>query len=207
MFVSTRIEDLFSNKTLLKEIEEVSSMVQFDADTEIVTYHQYPKAIPIVVEGLVKVLREDNDGGQLFLYYINHNETCAMTLKCALTSAASSIKAVTVQSSKIVLIPVQYSNEWMVTYPEWNTFIINSLSYRFEEVLLTLDEVMFKKLDDRLFKYLQEKSLHFETKILQISHQEIADDLHSSREVISRILKQLEKREILVLGRGKITLM
>lgn len=162
--------------------------------------------IPMIISGSVKVMREDEEGNELMLYYLRGGETCAMSLTCCMAYKRSEIRAVAQEPVKMITIPVEYMDEWM-KFRDWRSFVMNTYRLRFEELLEALDSIAFLRMDERLLKYLNEKSNTIGSQQIQMSHQEIAVDLNSSREVISRILKQMEKKGEVKLGRNKIQLL
>jgi CRP/FNR family transcriptional regulator len=164
------------------------------------------KQIPMIISGSVKVMREDEDGNELMLYYVNRGETCAMSLTCCMAYKRSEIRAVAQEKVTMLSIPVEYMDEWM-RYRDWRSYVMNTYRMRFEELLETIDSIAFHKMDERVLKYLTEKSNSMNTEELNMSHQDIAVDLNSSREVISRILKQMERKGLVKLGRNKIKLL
>jgi CRP/FNR family transcriptional regulator len=161
------------------------------------------KSIPMVVSGTVKVMREDGDGNELLLYYLKAGETCAMSLTCCMEGRKSEIRAVAAENVSMIALPVQFMDEWM-QYRDWRAFVMNTYARRFEELLETIDSIAFQRMDERIEHYLQTLAHDSGSSLLTVSHQEIAQDLNTSREVISRLLKQMEKRGKLKLGRGKI---
>jgi len=163
------------------------------------------RTIPMIVSGSIKVMREDADGNELLLYYLQAGETCAMSLTCCMAFKRSEIRAIAQEDVLMLTIPVDYMEEWM-KYRDWRSFVMNTYRLRFEELLEALDSIAFLKMDERLWKYLQEKAQTLDTTEINISHQDIAYDLNSSREVISRLLKQMERKGMLNLGRNKIEL-
>lgn len=163
------------------------------------------KNIPMVVSGSVKVTREDENGNELLLYYVRPGESCAMSLTCCMAFKRSEIRAVAQEPVEILSIPVEFMDGWMM-YRDWRSFVMNTYRLRFEELLDTVDSIAFHRMDERVMKFLSEKSDAMNTDEINISHQEIAVDLNSSREVMSRILKQLEKKGLVKLGRNKIFL-
>jgi CRP/FNR family transcriptional regulator, anaerobic regulatory protein len=163
------------------------------------------KSIPMVVSGTVKVMREDGDGNELLLYYLKAGETCAMSLTCCMEGRKSEIRAVAAENVSMIALPVQFMDAWM-QYRDWRAFVMNTYARRFEELLETIDSIAFQRMDERIEHYLQTLAHDSGSSLLTISHQDIAQDLNTSREVISRLLKQMEKRGKLKLGRGKIEL-
>ncbi len=164
------------------------------------------KNIPMIISGSIKVMREDEDGNELMLYYVHSGETCAMSLTCCMAFKRSEIRAVAQEKVTMLAIPVEYMDEWM-KYRDWRSYVMNTYRMRFEELLEAIDSIAFHKMDERVLKYLTEKSNAMNTEEIQMSHQEIAVDLNSSREVISRILKQMERKGLVKLGRNKIQLL
>lgn len=163
------------------------------------------RSIPIIVSGSVKVMREDADGHELLLYYLKAGETCAMSLTCCMEGRKSEIRAVAVEPVKMIVLPVAFMEEWM-RFRDWRSFVMNTYARRFEELLETVDSIAFQRMDERLENYLITKAKGTDSKVLTVSHQEVAQDLNTSREVISRLLKQMERHGKLKLGRGKIEL-
>jgi len=164
------------------------------------------RIIPLVLSGLIKILREDTDGNELLLYYVEPGETCAMSLTCCSGDSTSTVRAVTEEDTVILAVPVRRMDSWTEQFKSWKTFVLLTYQRRFEELLKAIDAVAFQKLDDRLVLLLQEKSRMQGSESINTTHQEIANELHSSREVISRLLKKLEKDGKLALGRNKIVL-
>ena len=162
--------------------------------------------IPMIASGSVKVLREDDEGHELLLYYLNAGETCAMSLTCCMAFKRSEIRAIAQEKVTMLAIPIDYMDEWM-KFRDWRSFVMNTYRMRFEELLEALDSIAFLKMDERLIKYLKEKADTMNTNELLMSHHDIAVDLNSSREVISRILKQMERAGKVKLGRNKIELL
>lgn len=160
--------------------------------------------IPFVIEGVLKVVRADADGHEILLYYIQPGESCALTLSASLKREKSKIKAVVQQSATIILLPTEVNWQLARRYPVWFDFVLDAYGKRFEELLELVEEVGFQHLDQRLEKYLKEKLALSQTNYIDMSHQEIADELGTARVVVSRMLKQLEKRGLIRLMRGKI---
>mgnify|MGYP001601584740 FL=1 len=162
--------------------------------------------VPLILDGSVRVMREDSEGRELFLYYLHEGDTCAISLNCCMASGQSEILAVAETQVTIMMIPVKFLDQWMNEFVCWRNFILSTYRTRFEELLSTLDSVAFQKMDHRILQYLREKSIAQNSNILEGTHQKIANEIHSTREVVSRVLKQLERRRFLRLGRNKIEL-
>ena len=189
---------------LLEAIEKEAKIMEYKPGQTIIAKGQYIKMVPIILQGSVKVLRTDESGRELFLYYIEGGETCAVSLTCCSTSTPSDIKAVAEEKTVILGIPVEKHEEWTNKYKQWKDFVAQTYQNRFQELLSTIDAIAFQKMDDRLLGYLATKSKQLNSLELSITHQEIAKELGTSREVISRLLKQLEKRKLVELGRNII---
>ena len=194
-------------KGLQEEIERVGVIHNFKEGDLIMDIGQYIKSLPILLKGSIKVVREDDDGHELFLYYVRHSETCAMSLTCCMQDLRSQIRAVAEEDVRVVSIPIEYMDEWMMKFRTWKNFVMNTCSKRFEELLNTIDLIAFHNMDDRLIEYLKEKSEIHKSNKIEVTHQEIAFDLSSSREAISRLLKKLENMGRVKLHRNLIELM
>lgn len=162
--------------------------------------------MPLLLKGQLRILREDEEGHELLLYYIRPGETCAMSLTCCSGNAVSNVRAVAEEDSELLLLPIQIIDEWTTKYPSFKSFILKTYQRRFEELLNTIDGIAFHNLDDRLSQLLKQKS-EKEGSVLKTTHQELANQLNSSREVISRLLKQMERKGKIQMGRNKITLL
>lgn len=196
----------FDQFELIKDLSEKGTFIEVPSNEVLLDSGNIIKVIPLVFKGSIKVFREDQYGNEIFLYYIQSGQSCAMTLSSCLKREKSVVKAITQSRTKILAVPVDVVHDFMFKYPSWNNFILQTYSIRFEEIIDVVDHVAFQKMDARLLKYLLDKSALLKSKELAISNTEIAKDLNSSREVISRLLKQLEKRAVLKAARGKIEL-
>lgn len=179
---------------LMKEIQKVAVPKTVKAKTHLLEIGDYIRSMPFVLSGSIKTLRKDPEGSEIFLYFINPGETCAMTLSCCLGHKKSEIKAVAQTDVELWLIPIQKMEEWSGKYKTWRHFIFENYHKQLIRSLETIDKIAFKKLDQRLLTYLQEQRKIMRTDDLKITHQEIANDLNSSRVVISRLLKKLENK-------------
>ena len=148
--------------------------------------------MPLLVSGAIKILREDEDGDELILYFIEQGDTCAMTLSCCLGNSKSEIRAIAETDTKLIMIPVAKMEEWLGKYKTWQKFVLQSYHNRMSELLEAIDTIAFLKMDERLFKYLKDKAMVNHNELIHVTHQQIARDLHTSRVVISRLLKTLE---------------
>ena len=165
---------------------------------------QFVKAVPLVLEGSIKILRMDEDGKELFLYYLETGETCALSLTCCSAARPSEIKAVVEEKASLLFIPIQLHEQLVDEYKQWKDFVSSTYQHRFQELLTVLDAVAFKRMDERLMNYIVTKMKQLKSNELHTTHQEVANELGTAREVISRLLKQLEKKKWIELGRNVI---
>lgn len=189
---------------LLEEINKVGELKHIKAGEKLIEIGDYIRSMPLLVSGAIKILREDNNGDELILYFLERGDTCAMTLSCCMGQSKSEIRAVAETDAEIIMIPVQKMDEWMRTYRSWQSFILQSYHNRMSELLEAVDTIAFLKMDERLLKYLRDKAMVNHNDEIQVTHQQIAHDLHTSRVVISRLLKSLEHSGAITLHRNNI---
>ncbi|TDQ22825.1 Crp/Fnr family transcriptional regulator [Tenacibaculum caenipelagi] len=194
-------------EALLKEIADVAIAKDIKANDIIIDIGSYITSIPLLLSGAIKILREDKEGDDLVLYYIEKGDTCAMTLSCCMGETKSKIKAVAETDVRLLMIPKQKMSEWLSKYKSWQEFILHSYHNRLQEFIDAVDTIAFLNMDQRLLKYLKDKALVNHNDIITVTHQQIANDLHTSRVVISRLLKALEKRHKIELHRNQIKLL
>jgi CRP/FNR family transcriptional regulator len=193
-----------AERELQEEIVAVGKIMQFRAGETIMDYGAYIRMIPLIIKGSIKVQRENEDGQELFLYYLQPGETCTMTFTCCMMNKRSVIKTIAEEDTEFIGIPMRYMDPWMSKYQSWKNFVMLSYDNKMAELVETIDEIAFKKMDERLLNYLEKKVQATNSNLIQATHQEIAYDLNASREAISRLLKQLEKEGQVKLGRNKI---
>ena len=189
---------------LIQEIAKVGLRKTVKEGFSLMEIGQTVTHMPIILSGAIKVLQEDKDGNDLLLYFIERGDTCAMTLNCCLGGAKSEIRAVAEVDSDIIMIPIKFMDEWTAKYSSWRKFVFESYHVRFSEMLDAIDNIAFSKMDERLKKYLKSIVNVHESNTIQMTHQEIAFDLHTSRVVVSRLLKKLENAGAIVLHRSSI---
>ncbi|SHG74115.1 Crp/Fnr family transcriptional regulator [Flagellimonas flava] len=194
-------------RSLIEEIADIGTWMEVPAGETLMDIGNYIRQIPLLISGVIKVLREDEDSDELLLYYLEQGETCSVTMSCCLGQSKSEIRAVTETDATIVMVPVQKMEEWMAKYKGWRSYILESYHHRLNELLHTVDNIAFKNLDERLMEYLKKKSEISEDNNIRNTHQEIAVDLHTSRVVVSRLLKRLEKMKKLQLHRNYIQIL
>ncbi len=189
---------------LLEEISEVGILKEFKENEMIIEIGDSVSSMPLLLSGAIKILREDQDGGELLLYFLERGDTCAMTLSCCLGNTKSEIRAVAEMPTKLIMIPIEKMEEWISKYKSWRDFVFESYHSRLSEMLDTIDTIAFLNMDERLLKYLRDKAKINQNELVQITHQQIAYDLHTSRVVISRLLKKLELKGTIALNRNSI---
>lgn len=192
---------------LLEEIVSAAEIREMPADNSLMDFGQYIREMPLLYEGIIKVLREDEEGNELFLYYVYPGQACAISLVCSGRDRISQIRAEAVEPLKFLSIPIDYMDDWMQRYRVWYQFVLGTYQARMQEMLETIDSVAFQKMDQRLISYLQQTANAKASKVIKTTHQDIAYELNTSREVISRLLKKLEQRGEIKLGRNQIELL
>ncbi|OQY03404.1 MAG: hypothetical protein B6I20_05110 [Bacteroidetes bacterium 4572_117] len=187
---------------LLKELSGLET-VSLEANSTLLKSGNYIKVIPIVLKGRIKVIRKDDSGKEILLYYILPNESCILSITSSINNKKSRVDAITEENSEIIIVPTAKVKEWMDKYPGWRKFLMQLYNERLTELLSIVDEVAFKNMDFRIIERLKEKQLPNNNKI-DITHQKLADELGTAREVVSRLLKKLENEGKIELLRGKI---
>ena len=189
---------------LLSVIEKESVEKTFKAGDIIMRTGQYIKSTVLLLSGRVKIYRENEDGGEYLMYFLNPGEACAVSMICAIQSEASEIMAQAEEDTTVLMIPIQLMDDLMKNYRSWYQFVIRTYRSRFDELLAVVDNIAFRNMDERLEFYLKRYVANTGSKEIALSHQQIADDLNTSREVISRLLKKMEQRKLLKLNRHLI---
>ena len=196
----------FREPLLVDEINKSARLKSFEKDDTIMNPGDEILFIPIVLKGSIRILRSDDDGNEVFLYHLYPGQTCAMSLTCCQAGKKSMIKAVAETHTEILQIPVQLTSDWY-KYAEWKAYISNNYNNRFAELMEVIDLISFNNMDKQLLHYIEERCKAMHTKILDITHQQIADELHTHREAISRLLRTMEQKKLVKLGRNSIELL
>ena len=200
------LKDIFQSD-LVKEIEDSGNLKHFEAGETIVNMDSYIKNIPVVISGSIKVIRTEEDGREILLYYLTPGESCIVSILSGMKNETSKIKAIVEENADIMLIPADKAKEWVKKYPDWTEFIFDLYQKRFEELLDVVNSVAFQKIDARLLHLIKQKTQLYNSKEISVTHQQLADELGITREATSRVLKQMEKDQLLVLSRNKIALL
>lgn len=194
-FFEAELRENIAEQGILKSIPEGSTLIQEE---------QYIRSFPIVLEGIIRVTRMDEDGNELLLYYIKHGEVCTVTLSCCVERTKSQIRAIAEENTTIIAIPVELLDSWMTKYQTWKEYMMVSMRKRYDDLLHTLDSIAFLKMDERLERFFTDRFMNTRSTEFIGSHQDIASSLSTSREVISRLLKQMERRGMIRMGRNRI---
>lgn len=187
-----------SKQGLVKHIPE-GQMLQDIGD--------FIKYMPLLIDGTIKIIREDDNGREVLLYYLERGDTCAFALTCCMNNQRSEVRAITEEECEIIMIPTHFMEEWLIKYPTWRSYVFQSYNTRLNELLETIDSIAFLKMDQRLMKYLKDKVMVLGSTDINITHKEIAQEMNSSRVVISRLLKQLEKEDKIIIKRNQIEIL
>ncbi|WDF54170.1 Crp/Fnr family transcriptional regulator [Mucilaginibacter sp. KACC 22063] len=181
-----------------------ASLMTVPAGTQIMRTGQYIRTTILVLKGRVKLYREGNDAEEFFMYYLEPGNACALSMICATRQQASEVMAKAVEDTLLLNIPIALMDDMIKQFKTWYYFVLETYRSRYEELLVVIDHVAFKNMDERLYHYLANQYEKLQTRELRLTHHEIAADLNSSREVISRLLKKLEQRGDLMINRSYI---
>ncbi len=191
-------------KELIDEIVKVGTYKKIKENELLLDIGDNFNNIPLMLTGAIKISRENKNGDEIVLYFLERGDTCTITFGSGLQSSKSKVRGIAEKASEVIFIPVEKLEEWMVKYKSWRNFVIDSYNIRLNEMLEAIDTLAFLKMDQRLFKYLTDKVQIMRSTELNTTHQEIAIDLNTSRVVVSRLLKQLENEGRIKLFRNKI---
>ncbi|NLR92196.1 Crp/Fnr family transcriptional regulator [Flammeovirga agarivorans] len=201
-FIQVSFPNTTPDHPIQKEFLESGELVEIKEGEFLIDLNEEMNFVPIVTKGVLKVTREDEEGNEIFLYYLEYGETCTISMMYQ----ESAVRVSAEEDALVYKVPLKKIDDWMLRFPEWRDFVMHAYKVRFDGLLKAIDELAFKKMDERLLNYLQKLQGIKNTEVLHISHSEIALNLNTSREVISRLLKQLEKIGKVKLGRNKVTL-
>ncbi len=197
---------IFTDPALLAEISRYTRVKHIPKDSVLMSPGDKVVFVPIVQSGVLRILRQNPDGKEIFLYHLYPGQTCALAINCCQSQKKSSVKAVAEDDTDVLLVPVDMVEQWM-KYPEWKTFINSTYSNRFSELIEVIDLVAFNNMDKQVLHYLNERAKAANSSTLFITHQQIADELHTHREAISRLLRTMEDKDIVKLGRNTIEIL
>lgn len=189
---------------LIQDLLQHGSLKTFEEDQQLMRTGQYFTSTILILDGLVKLYREGEEGEEFFMYYIQPGQACALSMICAAKNETSQVMAKALSTTHVLMIPIQLMDEWMRKHRSWYYFVLETYRSRFEELLLVVDNIAFKAMDERLVFYLKKNQQTLNSNTLHVSHQVIANELNTSREVISRLLKKLEQMGQIKLHRNHI---
>lgn len=196
---------LFTDQRLLNALADRGTIRTYAAGDYVMDRGMPVEFIPLLLTGSLRIMRRDDEDKELLLYYLRAGETCASSLTCCMGKTNSEVEALAEEDTEVLAIPSNLVDKWMEEFPEWKAFVMRIYHDRFQELLETIDAIAFQQLDERLMRYFNERiDNQGGDNVIKASHQEIANDLHSSREVISRLLKQMEKNGMVTLGRNRV---
>lgn len=205
--VAVLLNSMGLEQPLVQEIMTIGRLKKTKVDQVVISPDLPGNEMPIVLSGLLKVLRQDPNGEGIFLYYLEGGETCAMSITCCIEGKRASYKVVAAEDTTMWMVPMTYLDGWVAKYPSFRKFVFGSYQMRFEELLTTIDSVAFHKMDERLLKYLLDTKQATGSYEIHKTHEQIAKELHTSRVVVSRLLKQLEKEEKIEQHRNRIEIL
>ncbi|BAV07221.1 CRP/FNR family transcriptional regulator, anaerobic regulatory protein [Filimonas lacunae] len=191
---------------LQQEMEEVGIRKTMTAGSLVLRENSYIQSIFILVNGSVRIMRTEEEGREILLYYLKPGQSCITSFLSGLHEDTCKVRAMVEEDAEILFIPINKAKEWITKYPEWANFIFHLYHIRFEELLTVINAIAFEQLDDRIMALLNKKKEVYQSNDFTITHQQIAEELGTTREVISRLLKQLEKRGKILLGRNRVIL-
>jgi len=206
MSAADKTKTLFSQfePELSKKIQQVGTIRKFKADDYLMKTGQSIRSAVLVLDGIIKVFREDEEGNEVFMYNLHPGEACAISMTCAARHLNSQIMAKALVDTEVLSIPAELMDEWASKYKSWYQFVLETYRSRFEELLDTLDQIAFRNLDERLLWYLKQHQKSFQSNLIKVSFTEIAMELNSSREVISRLMKKLAEKGFIHIHKNQI---
>ncbi len=196
----------FTDPKFLEEIKKFTRTKKIKAGHAFILPGDKIVFVPIVMKGVLRIIRQGADDKEIFLYHLYPGQTCAMAINCCQSAKLSPIKAIAEEDAEVLQIPVNFIDDWF-KFPEWRAFINNTYGSRFAELIDVIDLIAFSNMDKQVLHYLQERGKAANSKSISITHQQIADELHTHREAISRLLRTMEQKGIVRLGRNAIELL
>ncbi len=199
-------DSIFTDPALLEEIKKYCRVKTVDKGSVLIAPGADIVFVPIVQKGALRIVRENDEGKEIFLYHLYPGQICSMAISCCQAGKKSMVKAIAEDETEVLQIPVGMVEEWF-KYPEWKTYVNSTYSTRFAELMQVIDLIAFSNMDKLLLHYLRERAKAVNTKALYITHQQIADELHTQREVISRLLRTMEDKGLVRMGRNTIEIL
>ncbi len=206
LFIREQFPDLAKDPVFVEEMIAHASVMQIEKKSIMIDYGDFIRFVPLVTKGLIKVMRENEQGREILLYFLSAGNACATSFSCCMIRKKSEIKAIAEDDSAIIAIPLESAEKWMGKFQVWRNFVMDMYDRRIFDMIDTIDKLAFSKLDEKLWDYLEERVLIGGKVINDLSHQEIAGDLNASREAVSRLLKKLEQQGKLEIYRNKLVI-
>ncbi len=205
--MNTNIHSLHFEPKLVEEIEKIGVLKKLEPGIELMRPGMPVRSIPIILSGSLRIMRQDEEGKETFLYFLTKGDTCAMSLTCCTANRPSAVRAVAEDPTELIMVPVEKLDYWMSIFPSWKTFVFQAYQRRFEDLLDAVDSLAFQRMDERIWRLLKKKAGLQEKRYVYATHQELADELNTSREVVTRLLKKLEGMDKIKTHRNRIELM
>jgi len=202
-----RITEFKASEEIINELKKVGFIKKLNEGDVLIQEHSFIRSIPIILRGSIRVYQTDDDYREMLLYYLKEGDTCIMSFMAGLYNVTSKLKAVAHEESEVLMVPVEKAGILMKNHPQWTEYIFRVYHQRFEELLDVVNAVAFKKMDERLLQFIKKRTEVSGEKFIQITHEELANELGTARVVVSRLLKQMENEGMVELGRNRITLL
>lgn len=194
----------FFDHKLLLDLTKVGVLKEIEENTPLIDEGQYIRSFPLILEGTIRIFRTDSNGNEILLYYLNPGEVCSLSLTCCMSKKQASVRAIAEEFTTALMVPIEYIDTFMRKHTTWKEFVMYSYQKRFNGLLETIDNIAFLKMDERLLKFFTDRYHSNGETVFKGTHREIANALNSSREVISRLLKKLEKDQGIIISRNEI---
>jgi len=192
---------------LIDEVLRLGKSKTLSSEQPLISPGMAANEMPMVISGTLRVMREDEEGNEVFLYYLEGGDACAMSISCCLSNQASQFKAIAESNTQLWMVPMSLIDGWMSKYASFRKFVIDSYQDRFDELMHTVDSIAFMNMDARLMKYLLDKKQSQGSFVIEKTHEQIAQELNTSRVVVSRLLKKLEREDKVELYRNRIEIL
>ena len=202
-----RITEFKASDEIINELKKVGVVKKLMEGDVLIQEHSIIRSIPIILRGSIRVYQTDDDYREMLLYYLKEGDTCIMSFMAGLYKVTSKLKAVAHEECEVLMVPVEKAGILMKNHPQWTEYIFRVYHQRFEELLDVVNAVAFKKMDERLLQFIKKRTEVSGEKSIQITHEELANELGTARVVVSRLLKQMENEGMVELGRNRITLL
>ncbi len=202
--LQTILSSLNFSDELIDEIIRSGRSKELEGEEHLINPGMVADHMPMVITGTLRIMREDEEGNEVFLYYLEGGDACAMSISCCLSNQPTPFKAIAETNTTLWMVPMSQVDAWMAKYPSFRSFVIDSYQDRFDELMHTIDSIAFMNMDERLMKYLLDKKQSQGSFVIEKTHEQIAQELNTSRVVISRLLKKLEKEDKVELYRNRI---